>query len=63
MELISFGNFLFLEYFDTSPLVSTEEQPYAIGKKAVETLIEIINNKGGMQKFQNTEMECNLIIH
>lgn len=62
IAFIGFGDQSFIEYLDTPPYASLEEQPHAIGSKAAELLIHRIQNPDSSLP-ENIQYSCKIKIH
>ncbi|MBC9934788.1 LacI family DNA-binding transcriptional regulator [Chitinophaga qingshengii] len=60
VDFIGFGNHEFLQFLDTPPTASIEENPFLLGSKAMEVLIQLISG-GEAQRYQQVRMPCKLV--
>ncbi|QEC51631.1 LacI family transcriptional regulator [Anseongella ginsenosidimutans] len=63
IEFIGFGALPLFEYLDKQPLASIQEQPYQIGEKAANLLLDLIRNPGAEIPFQQVALPCNLKVY
>ena len=60
IELIGFGALPFFDYIDHPPLGSVQEQPYMIGEKAAEMLLDLIKYPDKEHAARQLSLPCSL---
>lgn len=60
LDLIGFGALPFFDYVNNPPLGSIQEQPYAIGEKAAEMLLDLIKYPDKERVPQQLSLPCSL---
>ncbi|HWK56707.1 MAG TPA: LacI family DNA-binding transcriptional regulator [Parapedobacter sp.] len=62
VELIGFGALPFFDYINHPPLASVQEQPYMIGEKAAELLLDLIKYPDKQRTVKQLSFPCSLKI-
>lgn len=62
-ECVGFGNNFFIDYLDSPPIASIEENPESVGEKAINLVLKLINREIDMKDYQKVIVDCKLVIH
>lgn len=63
IESIGFGNNAFINYLDSPPVASIEENPESVGENAITLLLKLINKEIDPENYQKVMVDCKLVVH
>lgn len=63
IESIGFGNNALINYLDSPPIASVEENPESVGENAIKLLFQLINKEIDMENYQKIMVDCKLVVH
>lgn len=63
LECIGFGNNSFINYFNSPPIASIEENPESVGENAMKLLLQLLNRNIEINNYQKIQVDCKLVVH